>query len=135
MVANRSENTGPEIRLRLALFALGFRYRKHRRITVGTDSVRPDIVFVGPRVAVFVDGCFWHACDLHRTVPVTNRPFWERKLRLNVVRDHHQQELLERAGWAVARVWEHEDTISAADRIAGILRRAMSKTRDSRNRQ
>ena len=108
------------------------RYRKHRRITVGTDSIRPDIVFVRQRVAVFVDGCFWHACDVHRTVPVTNRPFWERKLSLNVARDRRQRELLEQTGWAVVRVWEHEETASAAGRIAEILQHASTPTRDGR---
>lgn len=69
--------------------------------------VRPDFVFRRERVAVFVDGCFWHRCPLHSKIPANNREFWEKKLSRNVVRDKFVDRELKKAGWRVWRVWEH----------------------------
>ncbi len=99
----RGKNTKPEISLRKALWAAGFRYRLKNRL-----PGRPDIVFPGKRLAVFVDGCFWHRCPRHCRVPTTNREFWENKLGKNVQRDKDVKMLLERQGWEVVRFWEHE---------------------------
>ena len=104
MARIRSTNTGPEMRLRSHLWARGLRYRLHRATPVG----RPDLVFPGSRVVVYVDGCFWHGCPFHYLAPRTRRPFWASKLVKNVERDRHQTLGLEERGWTVIRVWEHE---------------------------
>jgi DNA mismatch endonuclease (patch repair protein) len=79
--------------------------------------VRPDIVFTRLRIAVFIDGCFWHSCPLHGTRPRTNTEYWLPKLSHNVERDQRVDHLLRRAGWSVVRVWEHEPAPEAADRV------------------
>ncbi len=76
-----------------------------------------DLVFTRARVAVFVDGCFWHGCPEHFQMPATNRDYWEPKLAANVLRDRETDRLLTKAGWLVVRVWEHEIAIEAASRI------------------
>lgn len=73
------------------------------------------MVFIGAKLAVFVDGCFWHGCPLHSTKPKNNRDFWEQKLRRNVARDAEQTQWLESQGWRVLRIWEHEIDTSPAD--------------------
>ena len=98
------KNTSAELVLRSALHAFGLRYRLHRRI----EGIVVDIVFVTTRVAVFVDGCFWHGCPLHATFPRTNQTYWLPKLAENKVRDRRQSEKLRLAGWYVIRLWEHE---------------------------
>jgi len=80
-----------------------------------------DIVFPSARVAVFVDGCFWHGCPNHATIPSANRRFWEAKLDQNRLRDRDTDERLGSFGWTVIRVWEHEDPSDAANRIARVL--------------
>lgn len=100
----RGKNTKPEVLLRKSLWARGLRYRLHR----ATPAGRPDIVFPGPRVAIFVDGCFWHGCPAHYVPPRSREAFWARKLKTNVERDQRQTRELERSGWRVMRVWEHE---------------------------
>jgi DNA mismatch endonuclease, patch repair protein len=127
MVANRSRDTRPEVALRRTLYLRGLRYRKNYRLSVGSESVRPDIVFIGARVAVFVDGCFWHGCSVHRTVPRLNRSFWEKKLRANSTRDRRQGEALASEGWIVLRVWEHDATPDAAARVVAALMAAQAK--------
>ena len=109
MEANKRTDTGPERALRSALHAKGFRYRKDRPIPVQGGVVRPDIVFSGTRLAIFVDGCFWHACPVHWTQSKSNTEFWDEKARQNKARDRRQTEDLESAGWRVVRIWEHED--------------------------
>lgn len=108
----RGRNTGPELALRKALWAAGMRYRLHVR----TPHGRPDIVFPGRTVAVFIDGCFWHGCPLHYVRPRSREAFWATKLHQNIQRDRRQTAGLESAGWRVVRVWEHEvaDDIGAA---------------------
>lgn len=100
----RGRNTAPETILRKALWAEGMRYRIHARTPVG----RPDVVFSGRRVAVFIDGCFWHGCPEHYVRPRTRNAFWDAKLADNLARDRRQTLELERQGWRVVRVWEHE---------------------------
>ncbi len=74
-------------------------------------------MFLGKRVAVFVDGCFWHGCPEHGTQPKRNEAWWSEKLRRNVQRDRETDAHLTGLGWVVIRVWEHEDTLAAADRV------------------
>lgn len=97
-------NTPPEKRLRRSLWHEGFRYRLHRRIS----NARPDIVFIGKRVAVFVDGCFWHGCPRHYTAPINNAEFWREKLRMNQERDRRNDRELRDEGWTVLRYWSCE---------------------------
>ena len=83
---------------------------------------RADIAFVGPRVAVFIDGCFWHGCPEHGTWPKANKEFWSAKIKRNKERDADTNKRLEEAGWIVIRVWEHENTEEAADKINKIVK-------------
>lgn len=109
MKANRRRDTKPELALRRLLHAAGYRYRVDYRIDLpGGSRVRPDIVFTKRKVAVFVDGCFWHGCPEHGTRPKTNQGYWGPKLARNVERDRHNTQHLESAGWTVVHVWEHE---------------------------
>jgi len=107
MRANRRTDTKPELALRRALHRQGFRYRKDYRIDLGGARVRPDIAFTARRVAVFVDGCFWHVCPEHGTKPANNTWYWGPKLARNVERDRAADSALEAAGWRVVRIWEH----------------------------
>jgi DNA mismatch endonuclease (patch repair protein) len=109
MRAIRRTDTKPEIVLRRALHKLGYRYRKDYRLDLDSGKrVRPDIAFTARRVAVFVDGCFWHACPEHGRNPAVNDWYWAPKLRRNVERDRAADEALAGAGWQVVRLWEHE---------------------------
>lgn len=123
MQANRRADTTPERLLRSALHARGLRYRKDRRLDAVGRRVRPDLVFGPARVAVFVDGCFWHRCSEHATHPAANAGYWQEKFDRNVARDRADDAALEAAGWVVVRVWEHEDPDEAARRIAVTVRR------------
>lgn len=121
MRANRRRDTKPELAIRTALHRAGFRYRCDLRIDLPGGRVRPDIVFTRKRVAVFVDGCYWHSCPEHGTQPKSNQAFWSQKLARNVERDARNTDLLTGSGWTVVRVWEHEDTVAAVERIKEAL--------------
>lgn len=122
MQANRRSGTKPEAALRSALFKLGYRYRKDFLLRLGDGvKVKPDIVFTARRVAVFVDGCFWHVCPDHGRQPTTNEWYWSPKLRRNVERDQTVNQSLTNAGWRVLRVWEHEDLQDAVAAVVGTL--------------
>lgn len=108
MRANRRADTQPELVLRRALHARGYRFRKDYRLDLDGGRVRPDVAFTRARVAVFVDGCFWHACPEHGTRPASNAWYWAPKLARNVERDRTADALLAKAGWTVVRIWEHE---------------------------
>jgi DNA mismatch endonuclease, patch repair protein len=108
MAAVKWTNTAPEIQLRRALHAAGLRYRINYPIRLDGRLLRPDIAFTRSRVAVFVDGCFWHCCPRHGQIPGTNTGFWTAKLEANAERDRRQNQLLTNAGWQVVRLWEHE---------------------------
>lgn len=120
MSRQRSRDTSPERALRSLLHRRGLRYRLHRRPVAGLRR-QADLVFPGPRVAVFVDGCFWHCCPDHGTSPKANRAWWAAKLARNVERDRDTDLRLAEAGWVVVRVWEHEDAVTAADRVAAVV--------------
>jgi DNA mismatch endonuclease (patch repair protein) len=109
-------DTAPELLLRRELHRRGLRFRVSRRALAGLRS-EADIVFGPARVAVYVDGCFWHSCPVHATSPGANADWWEAKLSRNRARDRAIDRALLAAGWAVVRIWEHEDPVQAADRV------------------
>jgi DNA mismatch endonuclease, patch repair protein len=122
MRANRRTDTKPELALRRALHSRGYRYRKDYRLDLdGGKRVRPDIAFTARRVAVFVDGCFWHCCPEHGSKPAVNVGYWDPKLRRNVERDRAADTALLAAGWAVVRVWEHESIEIAVAAVLAAL--------------
>jgi DNA mismatch endonuclease (patch repair protein) len=122
MKGNRRRDTKPEIRLRRILHGRGHRFRVDRPIRLADRNVRPDIVFGPARVAVFVDGCFWHGCPEHGNTPRTNTNYWPPKLQRNKERDRTTTAELRAAGWLVLRVWEHEDPEVAARLISESVR-------------
>lgn len=116
---NRGKNTKPEIMLRKALWKKGLRYRLHYKL-----AGKPDVVFVSSRVAVFVDGCFWHGCTVHKNPPKTNERFWKEKIRRNIDRDKVVNEELRSQGWKIFRVWEH-DIGDGLDRVVRSIAKAV----------
>lgn len=104
MAKIRGRDTSPEMRLRKSLWRLGFRFR----VNIPVIGIRPDIVFTARKLAIFVDGCFWHGCPIHYVRPRTRDEFWAEKLRANTARDRRQTEALIESGWKVMRFWEHE---------------------------
>jgi DNA mismatch endonuclease (patch repair protein) len=121
MAGTRRRDTKPELELRRRLFARGLRYRVDAPI-LGSVGRRPDIVFPKARVAVFVDGCFWHGCPEHATWPRANEAFWRKKIATNKLRDRDTDQRLSDSGWLIERVWEHEDADEAANRVEKIVR-------------
>ncbi|GAB4584299.1 hypothetical protein Ntsu_21310 [Nocardia sp. IFM 10818] len=100
---------------------MGYRYRKDLRLDLTTMKVRPDIVFTARKVAVFVDGCFWHVCPEHGRQPTTNEWYWTPKLRRNIERDRAADIALADAGWQVVRLWEHETLEVAVTAVTSVL--------------
>lgn len=122
MQANRRRDTGPERALRSALHRAGYRYRCDMRIDLPSGHrVRPDIVFTRRRVAVFVDGCFWHCCPVHGSQPRVNQHYWSPKLLGNAARDARNTTELRGAGWEVVRIWEHESVDDALALVQRVL--------------
>jgi DNA mismatch endonuclease (patch repair protein) len=119
-------DTRPEIELRSALHARGLRYRVHMPVP-GKPRRMIDIAFTRTKVAVLVDGCFWHSCPAHGMRPQTNREWWDWKLSRNRERDEDTNESLVAAGWTVVRVWEHDCPEPAADQVEAIVRDASSR--------
>jgi DNA mismatch endonuclease (patch repair protein) len=123
MRANRRTDTKPELALRHALHARGLRYRKDYRLDLADGRrVRPDIVFTRRKVAVFVDGCFWHACPEHGSKHKNNEWYWSPKLLKNVQRDQLNNTALTLAGWTVIRVWEHVPLDDAVNTVLSAIR-------------
>lgn len=122
MVQQRSRDTRPEVRLRSALHAMGLRFRVHRAVVPGTRRTA-DVTFGPARVAVFVDGCFWHGCPEHgvRRHDI-NSWYWPGKIQGNRERDADTDERLRASGWIVIRVWEHENELEAAEKVAAVVR-------------
>ena len=133
MRANRRKDTKPELALRRALHAQGYRYRKDYPLQVPGSRVRPDIAFTARRVAVFVDGCFWHCCPEHGSQPANNTWYWEPKLARNVERDRAADAALTAAGWSVVRVWEHESLEAAVAAVVTALAATGTSARRSRS--
>ncbi len=123
--AQRTKDTALELLLRSKLHRQGLRFQLHR-IVPGTRR-KADLAFVRARVAVFVDGCFWHGCPGHGTWPKANAEWWRHKIESNRARDLSTNQLLTAAGWVVIRVWEHDlkvDADECAARIARVVDRA-----------
>lgn len=125
MAAIRRTDTKPEVELRSALHRLGYRFRKDYPIRANGKVVRPDVVFTRRRIAVFVDGCFWHSCPMHGKQPTSNISYWTPKLEGNAKRDRDQTVALEAGGWTVLRFWEHEDQQNVLDVIGRELTASM----------
>lgn len=121
MRANRSRDTRPELALRSATHALGLRYRVNIR-PIREIRRTADLVFTKVKVAVFLDGCFWHGCpEHHRPATGATSEFWNDKITHNRLRDADTDTRLRQAGWDVVRVWEHDNPTEAAARIARVI--------------
>lgn len=120
MLSNRRRDTGPELAVRRILHARGYRYRVDYR-ALPSRRWRIDIAFTRIRLAVFIDGCFWHGCPQHATIPKSNADYWAPKLARNVERDRRSDADLGAAGWIVRRFWEHEQPEVVADSVAEIV--------------
>ena len=120
MRSNRGRDTSPELALRRRVHRLGLRYRVNER-PIASLRRTADLVFTRWRLVVFVDGCFWHSCPEHGSLPAARREWWAAKLARTVERDRETNEALESAGWTVLRVWEHEDPDEAALRVVAAL--------------
>ena len=123
-------DTAPEIALRRVLHRRGLRYRVGIR-PIPEVRGSADVVFTAARVAVYVDGCFWHMCPEHSTMPANNAAWWKAKLEGNRARDRRTDEVLRTHDWNVVRVWEHEDAEEAAERVATAVRASALVRRDS----
>jgi len=128
MRTTRRRDTACELELRRALHALGLRYFVDRPLPCAPRR-RADILFPTNRLAVFVDGCFWHGCPIHRTEPKSNRDWWRTKLDTNIARDRDTDQSLVEGGWGVVRVWEHTPVTLATEIVLGALGRAESNRR------
>ncbi len=124
MQGNKSRDTLPEIAVRRAVHAMGMRFRVSAR-PIAELRRTADLVFRRSRVAVFIDGCFWHGCPAHHAPPKSNSEYWAQKIEGNRTRDVNTTELLRAAGWMVLRFWSHEEPLEVAARIA----RAVALTR------
>jgi DNA mismatch endonuclease (patch repair protein) len=120
MARTRSRDTSAELELRRTLHRRGLRYWVDRRVLREVRR-RADLVFPAARLVVMVDGCFWHGCPEHATWPAHNAEFWRAKIETNRRRDRDTDRRFEANGWRVVRVWEHEDSHDAADRIQDLL--------------
>lgn len=120
MSLQRTKGTTPELLLRRALFARGLRYRiNHPVPTMPRRSI--DVAFTSKKLAVFVDGCFWHACPDHGVAPKHGAMWWHEKLAKNVQRDRETDEALAKLGWRVVRIWEHVEASEAAEIVIQAL--------------
>ncbi|GAA2223289.1 very short patch repair endonuclease [Promicromonospora sukumoe] len=129
MSTARRKDTAPEIALRRELHARGLRYRVAYPIP-GQRRRTIDIAFTRARVAVMVDGCFWHGCQVHGTKPRSNAGWWATKLAANSARDADTNRVLTEMGWRVVRIWEHETPAAAADVVVAVLRDQLDKVAD-----
>jgi DNA mismatch endonuclease (patch repair protein) len=121
MQGNRRVDTMPEVNLRRALHASGLRFRKDLIVRGADAKAKADIVFTRQKVAVFIDGCFWHGCPAHCRMPTRNRDYWEAKIGRNQERDHRVTAALTADGWQVIRIWEHEPIEQAIARVRDAL--------------
>lgn len=120
-------DTGPEMLIRREAHRRGMRYRVDAALP-GMPRRRADMVFAGRKVAVFVDGCFWHSCPEHTSIPRANRIWWVEKLRRNSERDRETDAHLQDLGWTVLRFWEHDDPERVVDVVESVVRRAAGQS-------
>ena len=120
MRSNRGRDTGPELAVRRELHRRGRRYFVNRR-PVATIRRTSDISFPRSKLAVLIDGCFWHGCPQHRTWPKTNSEFWREKIEKNIARDAETARLWEEEGWEVLRFWEHQSVAEIVSTIEARL--------------
>ncbi|WP_084729600.1 very short patch repair endonuclease [Streptacidiphilus neutrinimicus] len=125
MSRQASRNTSQEVAVRRLLYHAGFRYRVNVPVP-GMPRRTVDILFRGPKVAVFLDGCFWHGCPQHATSPKSNAQWWRSKLDRNIARDQETTDHLRGEGWTVLRFWEHEPSDRIAASVAGAVRGAVA---------
>jgi DNA mismatch endonuclease (patch repair protein) len=121
MQVQRRRDTSCEMAIRSLLHAAGFRYRVDAR-PLADWRRRADLVFPRARTAVFIDGCFWHGCPDHGAAPKSNAAWWQAKIARNRERDAETDARLRAAGWIVLRIWEHENPMDAAARVADVVR-------------
>lgn len=135
MQANRARDTKPELAVRRLLHRQGFRYRTSMAPEPSLRR-RADIVFTRLRVAIFIDGCFWHGCPEHgRSEFQHNIDYWPRKIASNVARDEDTSARLQSAGWTVLRFWEHEDPSAVVAAIGRVVTRAYAALSDAEVRE
>jgi DNA mismatch endonuclease, patch repair protein len=135
MSRNPRRDTRPEVALRRQLHGRGLRFRIDLPLRLEGLTVRPDVVFPRWRIAIFLDGCFWHGCPKHGNTPARNRDYWAPKLRRNADRDLRINAALSRAGWHVIRAWEHENPNEVAALVTDTLHRAGYGDRKSSGRR
>jgi DNA mismatch endonuclease (patch repair protein) len=128
MRRTRRTGTAPELAVRRALHRRGLRYLVDVAPPGTNRRRRVDVLLRGARIALFVDGCFWHSCPEHGQLPKANREWWRVKLRGVVVRDRDTDAQLTSAGWLVVRIWEHEDPDDVADRITALVSASRAET-------
>ena len=126
MQGNRSRDTKPELAVRSAVHRRGIRFRVAARPLPELRRTA-DLVLRKTRIAVFVDGCYWHGCPEHHTQPATNSEYWADKIAGNISRDAETTDHLQRAGWTVLRFWEHENPEAVADRVQETVNAALGK--------
>jgi DNA mismatch endonuclease (patch repair protein) len=134
MQGNRSRDTQPELAVRRILHAKGLRYRVARPPIPGLRRTA-DVLFTRVKVAVFIDGCFWHGCPTHYRAPRSNNQYWEAKLGRNRRRDAEISETLRETGWTELRFWSHEDPIEVAERIHQAICAAKNDSREAHRKQ
>ena len=126
MQANRRSDTGPELRYRRQLHALGIRFRVGVKVEPALRRTA-DVAIKSLRLAIFIDGCFWHGCPEHWSCPQTNEEFWSSKIAKNIRRDRETDQILRDKGWTVMRFWEHEEAGGAAQKTREWIRATRSK--------
>ncbi|WP_418961373.1 very short patch repair endonuclease [Streptomyces tritici] len=133
MSRQASKDTAAELAVRRLLHAAGLRYRVEYPVP-GMARRRIDIAFTGVKLAVLIDGCFWHGCPEHATQPKSNAEWWRQKLDRNMARDIETTEHLSAAGWEVLRFWEHEAPGDVALRVATAVERRKAEQGRGRSR-
>ena len=131
MQAQPRRDTKCEMAVRSAVHALGLRYRVHQRPEPDLRR-EADLVFRTDKIAVFVDGCFWHGCPEHHSPPTTHYHWWEAKIGKNRARDKETDRLLAGCGWTVVRIWEHEDPAEAAKRVRDAVLARRQERKDTK---
>ncbi|QEV18275.1 very short patch repair endonuclease [Streptomyces alboniger] len=131
MSRQNSRDTAPEVAVRRLLHAAGLRYRINTPVP-GMPRRTIDIAFGKAKIAVFMDGCFWHGCPEHATWPKVNAEWWRQKLDRNIARDLETKKHLAEAGWTVLRFWEHEAPDEVAKRVAEAVARKRRSERPHR---